>query len=237
MTLRLFPIRATMPPSHVAHTALVIVKEAVHARLLFSCASRCSDTKLAPCLISMGYRIRRMRNGTEEDDTKAENAAPSAEGIPFGGKAESCAPSDNDAAHPGAGRASVQARRVRVYRPKVSGRVPAKRASPSMGRSLALQCMVCALIFLMVLGIQKLELPASDELVNGLRFVVSNDAEFVEEGRQQVGQWMEQAVAVFAGGGGLTVRQPAEGTAEKTERGLVYTAQGPVCAVADGTVF
>ncbi len=133
--------------------------------------------------------------------------------------------------------ASVQARRVRVYRPKVSGRVPAKRASPSMGRSLALQCMVCALIFLMVLGIQKLELPASDELVNGLRFVVSNDAEFVEEGRQQVGQWMEQAVAVFAGGGGLTVRQPAEGTAEKTERGLVYTAQGPVRAVADGTVF
>ena len=111
MTLRLFPIRATMPPSHVAHTALVIVKEAVHARLLFSCASRCSDTKLAPCLISMGYRKRRMRNGTEEDDTKAENAAPSAEGIPFGGEAESCAPSDNDAAHPAqAGVGSGEAR-------------------------------------------------------------------------------------------------------------------------------
>ncbi len=128
-------------------------------------------------------------------------------------------------------------RRTRAYRPKVSSRVPAKRPAPSMGRSLALQCMVCALIFLMVLGIQKLELPASDDLVNGLRFVVSNDAEFVEEGREQVGQWMEQAVAVFAGGGNLSVHQPAEGSAEKTEQGLIYTAQGPVRAVADGTVF
>lgn len=137
------------------------------------------------------------------------------------------------------GRRPAQAKgiRPRVYRPRVSSRVPAKRTAPSMGRSLALQCMVCALIFLMVLGIQKLELPASNELVNGLRFVVSNDAEFVNEGRQQMGQWMEQAVAVFAGGGGLTVRQPAEGTAKKTEQGLVYTVQGPVRAVADGTVF
>ena len=133
--------------------------------------------------------------------------------------------------------AQAKTARPRAYRPRVSGRVPAKRTAPSMGRSLALQCMVCALIFLMVLGIQKLELPASDELVNGLRFVVSNGAGFVEEGRQQMGQWMEQAVAVFAGSGGLTLRQPAEGTAKKTEQGLVYTDQGPVRAVADGTVF
>ena len=128
-------------------------------------------------------------------------------------------------------------REASPFRPTVSRRAAPKKVRSSPVRSLMLQCMACVLIFLMVLGIQRMNIPAGRSLMDGLKFVVSNDAQIVQDGGVQMGQWVEQAVAVFAGGASITTRTPADGTPLREENGYVYADAGPVRAVMDGAVF
>jgi len=126
----------------------------------------------------------------------------------------------------------------RVYSSRYRQRGSLIRGHAAQTGSLALQCLACSMIFLLVLALQKLNVPVGEGILEGLQFVVSENSELSNMAPETLGEWMEGAMTVFYDNSASIVNQPAAGEGAKDERGwTIYREAGEIRAIMDGVVF